>query len=182
MADTQPVTVTKKQREILQSFIKAKKTPQQLAERARIVLMSADGRANLEQARILGVDRQRIRRWRRRWASQEQELLTAENSQATEKELAERIKDVLSDAYRSGAPQKFTAEQVAQVLALACESPKENGIPISHWIPPDLTRELLKRGIFESISPRSVDRFLKRSRYSSAQGRVLDEAKRGRSG
>ena len=181
MVSAQPVSVSKRQKETLQNFIDSRKTSQQLAERARIVIMSAYGISNNEQSRILNVDRQRIRRWRDRWASQKEMLLAAEANNATDKELAELIKDILSDEYRSGAPQKFTAEQVAQVLALACESPEESGIPISHWTPPDLTRELLKRGIFDSISPRSVERFLKGGRYSSSQDRILDEAQRRRS-
>ena len=155
------VFVSGRERLILQRLIDAKKTPQQLAERARIVLMSADGISNVEQAEILDVDRQRVRRWRRRWASQVTALQAIQAKDATDKELEERIIEILSDAYRSGAPQKFSAEQVAQVLALACESPAESDLPISHWTPTDLTRQLLKRGVFESISPRSVDRFLK---------------------
>ena len=174
------VFVSSRQGQILQQLVDAKKTPQQLAERARIVLMSAEGVSNVEQGEILDVDRQRVRRWRRRWASQEAALQAAEAKADTEKELEARITDVLSDGYRSGAPQKFSAEQVAQVLALACEPPKESGLPVSHWTPADLTRELRKRRVFESISPRSVDRFLKGGRYSTSQGRVLDAAERKR--
>ena len=178
MPCTHQILVSNRQREILQRLVDAKKTPQQLAERARIVLMSEEGFSNVEQARILDVDRQRVRRWRRRWAVQEEALRLAEKRDASDRDLQERVTVVLSDCYRSGAPQRFSAEQVAQVLALACESPADSGVPISHWTPADLTRELLKRGVFETVSPRSVDRFLKGGRHPATQGRILDAAQR----
>ena len=37
----------------------------------------------------------------------------------------------LSDAPRPGAPGKFTPEQVCAIIALACEAPKDSGLPIS---------------------------------------------------
>lgn len=168
MGGARQVEVSKRQENILQRLVDAKKTPQQLAERARIVLMSADGVSNADQADILSVDRQRVRRWRQRWADRQAALGAAEAREPSEKELEELIVQALSDAYRSGAPQQFSAEQVAQVLALACEPPADSGLPTSHWTPADLTRELLKRGVFETISPRSVDRFLKGGGYSAA--------------
>ena len=161
MGGARQVQVTNRQKTILQRLVDAKKTSQQIAERARIVLMSADGIANADQAEVLDVDRQRVRRWRVRWADEEDTLGAAEVRAPAEKELEDLIIRALSDAYRSGAPQRFSAEQVAQVLALACEAPAESNVPTSHWTPADLTRELLKRGVFETISPRSVDRFLK---------------------
>ncbi|MBK8012908.1 MAG: helix-turn-helix domain-containing protein [Deltaproteobacteria bacterium] len=61
------VEVTPKQRAVLEPLTRAKVAPQRLVERCRIVLMSAEGRNNEEQADELGVDRQRVRRWRVRW-------------------------------------------------------------------------------------------------------------------
>ena len=63
------VVVTARQSRVLQAGARAKLSPQQLVERCRIVLLSADGRDNLDQADVLGVDRQRVRRWRYRWAN-----------------------------------------------------------------------------------------------------------------
>jgi len=61
---------------------------------------------------------------------------------------------------RCGAPPKFTPERIAGIIALACEPPEDSAVPVSHWTPPELAREAIKRGIVESISPRRVDRFL----------------------
>jgi len=164
------VVLTARQRKVLEGLVRAKLTPQQLAERCRIVLMSAEGRFNAHQANELGVDRQRVRRWRRRWAGAERILADAEAEGATDKDLEALILRVLADNARSGAPPKFTPEQIASIIALACEPPADSGLPVSHWTPPELAREAVQRGIVDSISPRQVDRFL--ARRSSGRTRA----------
>lgn len=79
------------------------------------------------------------------------------------------------DEPRQGAPVKFTAEQVVQIMALACEAPQACGLPISQWSGQELATEAVKRGIVETISPRSVERFLKRSRFKTSSKPVLAE-------
>ena len=69
---------------------------------------------------------------------------------------------VLADKYRSGTPPKFTAEQLTALIALACERPEALGLPVNRPTPAELAREAVKRGIVESISPRHLDRILKR--------------------
>jgi hypothetical protein len=154
------VTVTTRERQILEPLARAKTAPQRLVERCRIVLLSAEGRANEAQADELGIDRQRVRRWRHRWAKARPALDAAEKREASDKDLEKLIVGILMDDERSGAPPKFTPEQITAIIALACEHPSQSGVPVSHWTPPELAREAIKRGIVESISPRQVDRFL----------------------
>ena len=156
------VKLTKRQKQVLEHVARTKLAPQQLVERCRIIIMSAEGRENADQADELGVDRQRVRRWRHRWAKAKDALAAAEKEAATDKDLEKLIIDVLADEERSGAPPKFTAEQVAAIIALACEPPGESGLPVSNWTPPELAREAIKRKLVDSISPRQVDRFLAR--------------------
>lgn len=76
-------------------------------------------------------------------------------------------------APRSGAPGTFTPEQIAQILAVACEDPAaDSQRPVSHWTPRELTDEVLKRRLVPAISVRHVGRILEeadlkphRSRY-----------------
>jgi transposase len=68
----------------------------------------------------------------------------------------------LSDAPRSGAPSKITAEQICAIVALACERPSESDRPVTHWTQQELADEAMKRGIVKEVSQRSVGRFLKR--------------------
>jgi len=159
------VELTARQQGVLEALTRASSTPQQLAERCRIVLRSAQGKRNLHQAAELGVDRQRVRRWRGRWAAAQERLAVAEAEGANDKDLRALIVSVLSDGKRTGGPPKFSPEQMAEIISLACEPPSDSGLPVSHWTPPELAREAIKRGIVESISPRQVDRFLARRRY-----------------
>ena len=154
------VTVTASERRLLEPIARAKTAPQRLVERCRIVLLSAEGWCNEDQADELGIDRQCVRRWRHRWAKAGPALLAAEKRGASDKDLEKLIIGILTDDERCGAPAKFTPEQVIGIIALACESPAESGLPVSHWTPPELAREAIKRGIVDSISPRQVDRFL----------------------
>lgn len=156
------VKVSERQRAILERWIRsAASTPHQLVERSRIVLMSADRKTNKEQAEFLGVDRQRIRRWRKRWAYNEEHIAAAEREAASDKDLAALMSKVLSDAPRPGTPGKFSAEELTQIISVACESPRDSERPVTNWTPRELADEVAKRGIVESISPRHLDRFLK---------------------
>ena len=126
------IELTAKQRAVLEPLANAKTAPQQLVERARIILMSADARENQDQANKLGVDRQRVRRWRWRWAHASPKLASAEAAGATDKDFEKLVLSVLADNPRPGVPPKFTPEQVAEIIALACEPPADSGLPISH--------------------------------------------------
>lgn len=156
------ITVSDRQRGILEKWVLNKAgTPYRLVERCRIILMSAQGLSNTEQGRRLDVDRQRSRRWRTRWASNEERLAAAEQEEATDKDLAKLLASLLEDDGRAGAPPKFTAEQLTQIIAVACELPEDSDRPVTHWTPRELADEVKQRGIVESISPRHVDRVLK---------------------
>ena len=102
-----------------------------LIERARIVLMSADGLSAAEQARRLDVDRRGICRWRTRWKDNHERLTSAEQTGASARDLSALIEAVLADEKRPGAPATFTAEQLVQIIAVACEPPGDSGRPVT---------------------------------------------------
>jgi transposase len=156
------ITVTENERQVLERWARAKTAPQRIVERCRIVLLSAEGLPNETQADKLGIDRQCVRRWRHRWAKARPALDAAAHREASAKDLEKLIVGILADDERPGAPVKFTPEQITGIIALACELPNDSGLPFSHWTPPELAREAVKRGIVDSISPRQVDRFLAR--------------------
>ena len=121
-------------------------TPQQIALRAEIILLADLGHNHREIARILNISRDMARLWRERWlASSKKEIPVVER---------------LQDAERPGAPATFSLEQILQLFAIACEKPETYGRPISHWTPRELTQEVVKQGIVETISPRHVGRLL----------------------
>lgn len=154
------ITLTSRQRAVLEPLARSRTAPQRLVERCRIVLMSAQGRDNEDQGEQLGVDRQRVRRRRSRWASAAGGLSSAENEGATDQDLQRLILAVLADDARSGTRAKFTPEQIAAIIALACEPAAQSGLPVSHWTPTELAREAIKRKIVVTLSSRHIDRFL----------------------
>lgn len=167
------ITVSLRQRAILTDWVDSRSTPRGLAERAAIVLAAAEGMGNEEQAQHSRTARGTIRKWRDRWADAEAALAAAEEQAATDRDLTAKVRVVLSDLPRPGAPARFKAEQLAAILSVACEKPEDCGVPVTHWTPSELAREVIKRGIVDSISPRHLDRFLKGGGSTASQVPLL---------
>ena len=165
-----PIILTERQRETLAHLARRATSTQRLARRARIVLAAAEGANNEQIAQRLGINRETSRLWRGIWLENE-ERLGAAAEEASERESRQAIEQTLSDRPRSGAPPTFTAEQVCQIVAMACEAPsQESGRPVTHWSTTELADEAIKRGIVEDISARSVGRFLKGGRSEASPG------------
>ena len=145
------ITLTAAERQELEALVRRHATPQQLALRARIVLAAADGTNNGQIARLLAVSLDMARRWRERW-------LVLQPASLEDLPVADR----LTDAPRPGKPVRITAEQVAQIVALACTPPADAERPISQWTSRELADEIQKRGIVPQISGRHAARLLKR--------------------
>jgi transposase len=154
------VTVTERQHAILLTLRNATTAPSHLRQRAAVILLAFEGLRNDEIADRIGLGRSQVGRWRRRWARAWSGLIDRE-CRETKADLRRGIEAVLSDAARPGAPGKFTAEQVTQILALACEPPEQSGRPITHWTAHELADEVVKRGIVASISTTQVGRYLR---------------------
>jgi len=76
------------------------------------------------------------------------------------------VSERLVDAPRPGKPATITAEQICQIVAMACEAPAAFGRPISQWTGREIADEIKKRNIIEEISPRHASRLLKRGTFS----------------
>jgi hypothetical protein len=174
MAGPQPVTVTLSppQHSVLEALLRQHSCPQALALRARIVLGAAAGQRNEPLARHLGCTPKTVRKWRGRWVAAEAARAAAE---AVPHDLRTTIARVLADAARSGAPDTFSAEQIVQIINLACTPPPAADRPVAAWTPRELADEAAKRGIVRSISPRSVERFLKSGGFATAPQPLLAE-------
>ena len=98
---------------------------------------------------------------------------------SSDKALTTAIVAALTDHPRSGTPATFTAEQIVQIIAVACEDPADYGRPVSHWTPREVAEEVRKRGIVETISTRRVGRFLKSGGFTAPSGRVLAQRQAG---
>jgi transposase len=150
---TTPLNLTPEQNEYLQSLVRSREVPHSRVQRAQIILKAAAGKSHKKISQDLNLCEDTVGFWRRRWIEAHTDLST-DNPQ---KKLSQAIQAVLSDKPRPGTPQTYTAEQVCQILALACETPPE---PLTHWTREDLAREAAKRDIVEQISPSTIGRIL----------------------
>ena len=169
------ICLTSRQRGVLEEMVRRPTSSQRDARRAAIILAAATGASNQEIARQLHRDRDTVAWWRNRWhdfADAWQAL--EENPKVRIHEFRDLAGRILGDAPRPGAPLKFSAEQVCEIIAVACEKPvEESERPVSHWSRRELADEVKKRGIVTEISPRSVGRFLKSGRITAASQRIL---------
>jgi putative transposase len=135
-------------------------TEQRFVQRARIVLSFETLRSKKGVARTLGIDIKTVRKWHERWDEVRGVLSPLDPGSVPRQAYQRVIAEALKDAPRSGAPLTFTAEQVAQIVALACEKLDDSDGPVSHWTHGHLAAEAVERQIVESISRTSVGRFL----------------------
>ena len=104
------------------------KSPHSIAQRARIVLLSADGRSNVDVATKVGVNQATVVKWRKRFL--------------------ERGLRGLADEQRSGAPRKISDSDVEAVVVRTLE---EKPINATHWSTRDLAKKV-------GMSPSTVGR------------------------
>ena len=122
------IELTTEERETLERWVRRGKTAQQLATRARVILGCAQGRANREVARQVGVHETTVCKWRARFASK-------------------RL-DGLLDEPRSGTPRKVSDATVERIVTMTLESTPTDA---THWS----TRDLAKRiGVSQSTVSR----------------------------
>jgi hypothetical protein len=153
------IMLSEKQLAILHQIIGSTTAPLRLVQRARLIVLAFGGMFNGAISGVIGLRRKQVGLWRRRWRQSFDALLAIEcrESQAA---LRRAIEDVLSDAPRSGSPGKFTAEEVTQVLAVACEPVEKSDRPVTEWTGRELADELVHRKIVTSISASQVNRYL----------------------
>ena len=65
-----PIALSSEDRRKLDKWASSRSTPVRLRERSRIVLMAAEGMANKDIAAELGIDANKVGRWRTRYAKE----------------------------------------------------------------------------------------------------------------
>jgi putative transposase len=104
------LVLSSEQREQLESLANSRSLPAGLVSRAKIVLLSASGKTNLEIARQLEVTNATVGKWRRRF-------------------LAQGVSG-LHDELRPGRPRPISDERVAQLVRRTLKTKPQAG---THW-------------------------------------------------
>jgi putative transposase len=138
------------ERKTLQKLKNKPTAKQGIVLRARIVLLADEGLQHQAVAQTLGIQNNTVSTWIARW-----------NTMA-DKPVEMRLQDLP----RTGAPDTFTPEQLCQIIAIACESPKDYDLPITSWTHRELAKTVIKEGIVDSISASHLGTLLKKTTYN----------------
>lgn len=141
------VELTDEQRSSLLDLLKKGEAKARMLIRARILLLSAEGKTDRWIADALKVNPQTVRNIRKRFAE-------------------EGLEAALQERPRPGARPKLDGKQEAFLIALACSEPPEGR---EHWTMQLLADRLVELGIVASISDETVRRVLKKT--TSSPGR-----------
>ena len=124
-------------RRLLQ-WIDSKEEP--LCHRARVVLLSSEGRTVPEIARLVGAHPANLRKWIHRYNARGPEGLISPRG--------------------VGAPVRITGTKKGQIAELARQSPRALGLPFRRWTLHRLAQVAVERGIVERISHEYVRQIL----------------------
>lgn len=105
-----PVTVTVEERRILDSLANSRTAPYRQVQRARLVLLAADGMANTAIAQEVGLSRTMVVQWRQRF-------------------IGERVAG-LDDRPRPGKPMQYSDADRLRVIETACTQKPQGE---THW-------------------------------------------------
>jgi transposase len=135
------VELTDEQRSYLLDLLKKGEAKARTLTRARILLLSAEGKTDDFIEEALKVSTQTVRNIRKRFAE-------------------EGLQAALQDRPRPGAERKLDGQQEAFLVALACSQPPEGR---EHWTMQLLADRLVELGVVDSISDETVRRVLKKT-------------------
>jgi len=173
------VQMTAQQRACLEQIARRQTSPQRLVRRAKILLARETGVTQCHVMRQLHLKRGTVQRWGRRWGVLAPKLAQMATEEGSATALTTILVGALADHPRAGTPATLTAEQIVQMVAVACADPADSGRPVRHWTPREVAEEVRKRGIMETISPRRVGRFFPSGGCAAASGRVLAQRHAG---
>jgi transposase len=138
------IQLTAEERDVLETFVAHGTKSARAINRARILLLSHEGRPDTELTTILGVSRGTLYNVRKRY----------------KQKAYEHILDFLQEAPRSGRPIKIDCRVEANVTMIACSDPPEG---YGRWTLHMIADKLVKLEVIDTISHESVRRALKKT-------------------
>jgi len=128
-----PVVLDDQQRKTLEQWARSRSLPIRQVQRAKIILMAADGKQDLEIATAVNISNQKAARWRKRF-------------------LKEGFPGLEKDAPRPGKPRTITVAKIREVVQ---KTTRETPTNATHWS----TRTMAEAS---GISEKSVRRIWRR--------------------
>jgi transposase len=158
------IVLSERQERLLEALVRRSSAPQGLVKRAQMILLLAAGKRFNQVARALGVLRQTVYKWGKRWRTQARRLAEVEAQACPDHVLSRVLEGLLMDVYRAGKPATFSPEQIVKLIAVACEPPQHSGRPITRWSSRELAAEMVKGGIVKRIARSTLSQLLKEAK------------------
>lgn len=112
----------------------------------------------------LGITFPTVSKWKKRWESSYANLCSyGDNEEITDLKLFQKIKEILSDKNRIGAPKRISLVAELKIIVIACEEPERHGIPMTHWSHEMLAIVAKGKGIVDTISKSQIGNILKKT-------------------
>ena len=150
------ITISKRVEELLISSIQKRTIESYYQKRMNIIYQSSLGKENQDISREMKCSPVTVRKWRKRWKTYESVIkqieMELDSQRANKVDLLYKIKEILTDLPRSGSSPRITNSEKARLVALACESPLDYGLPFSVWTHKELSVQAKKMGINISSS------------------------------
>ena len=103
--------LTDEDRQVLESWVRAHSTSQQVVKRARIILLAAEGMSNTDIAMVVGFSRPTVIEWRKRF-------------------LAEGVNTLTKTRPGRGPKPKYTKEKIQEIVEATLHTKPKNA---THW-------------------------------------------------
>jgi len=154
------IDMTERQKKLLVQYAKKREIPHHHKQRLSLLLLAAQGLSHHMVARQMETTVNRVKHWRTKWTQGHAALLHYEGGQlgagVKDHELLKEMLKRVEDAPRQGAPARISESQKAQIVALACESPGDYGLPQTVWTQPLLQEVILRKAILPRLHKRTV--------------------------
>ena len=159
------IAISEIMKTILTEFSHSRTLPVWLVKRATIILKASEGFSNTKISAEVHLERHAVGEWRTRFANALPHLREVEG------EAPESLRDetvaLLSDLPRPGTPPKYSPIQIAQIMNVACKSPREYGYESNTWSLKQLAQAVAADRIVDSIPKQTLWYFLKDGGHSS---------------
>jgi len=150
------ITISKQVGELLKSSINKRNIEFHFKKRMDIIYKGSLDKENQEIAKELDCSPVTVRKWRKKWKTFEGVIEQTEKEidkgTAHKTDLLYKIKEILSDMPRSGSSARISGSEKDRLIALACESPQDHGLPFTVWTHKELSAQAKKMGINISSS------------------------------